>query len=353
MIEVISFSKAVAIAPGKKHLLLGNGFSIALRPADFLYGALLDEATFDNLGVDGKELFALFETNDFERVIELLKNGALLVDLYKESPSTLSRRLTLDAEVVKNALAHVLAAKHPANPSQVSDIEYASGRAFLSNFERVYSLNYDLLVYWTSMQELEPPMANDDGFRSDPDDLDAPHVIWDPQARFDSQNVFYLHGALHLFDGGSVLKKITYVRTQSRLVDQIRARLDEGEYPLVVTEGTSSEKLEKILHNAYLNHARRSFGGITGSLFAHGLSFSANDEHVTGLLSRKDSKIRDLFISIHGDIADASNQAIVNSVRRVREMRLEHSRALPLAVHFYDSSSAEVWTSAAPTLLSF
>lgn len=345
MVEVISFKEALAIAPGKKHLLLGNGFSIALRPADFLYGALLDEATFDDLGVDGKELFALFETNDFERVIELLKSGASLVEFYKESPGTLSRRLNLDAEVVKSALAHVLAAKHPADPSEVSDLEYASGRKFLSNFDRAYSLNYDLLVYWTSMQELEPPMVNDDGFRSDPDDLDAPHVIWDPQARFDSQNVFYLHGALHLFDGGSVLKKITYVRTHSRLVDQIRARLDEGEYPLVVTEGTSSEKLEKILHNAYLNHARRSFGGITGSLFAHGLSFSANDEHITGLLARKDSRIRNLFVSIHGDVADASNQTIVNSVNRIRDMRLEHSRALPLVLHFYDSSSAEVWTS--------
>ena len=41
----------------------------------------------------------------------------------------------------------------------------------------------------------------------------------------DRQNIHYLHGALHLFDAGSELKKFTWVNTGRRLTEQIREAL--------------------------------------------------------------------------------------------------------------------------------
>lgn len=60
----------------KRHLLLGNGFSIACCPDAFSYGRLVDEADFSELSVDAAELFGLSGTSDFERVINMLRASA-------------------------------------------------------------------------------------------------------------------------------------------------------------------------------------------------------------------------------------------------------------------------------------
>jgi hypothetical protein len=63
-------------------------------------------------------------------------------------------------------------------------------------------VNYDLLLYWALMQREMPPSIDfDDGFR-EPDDGPAEYVTWDVQ-KTGEQNVFYLHGGLHIFDAGS------------------------------------------------------------------------------------------------------------------------------------------------------
>ena len=64
----------------------------------------------------------------------------------------------------------------------------------------------------------------------------------------DRQNIFYLHGALHVFDAENELKKYTWVRTGIRLIEQIRAALQANLYPLIVAEGQSQEKMARILH---------------------------------------------------------------------------------------------------------
>jgi len=39
---ILTFEAALSAANGKKHLLLGNGFSIALKPDIFTYGSLYE-----------------------------------------------------------------------------------------------------------------------------------------------------------------------------------------------------------------------------------------------------------------------------------------------------------------------
>ncbi|MWT96673.1 DUF4917 family protein, partial [Escherichia coli] len=126
---------------------------------------------------------------------------------------------------------------------------------------------YDLLLYWTQMHtaEGEPP-DSDDGFRASADDFDASYVVWEP-GQSHEQNMWFLHGALHVFDSGIEIQKYTWSKTGVRLIDQIRDALSKNLFPIFVSEGTSAEKYERIRHNDYLAKAYRSFGSIGGALF--------------------------------------------------------------------------------------
>lgn len=348
---VTTFEEAMAEAggySGNRHLLLGNGFSIACRPDLFTYGRLFDEADFEGLSIDAAGLFAISGTSDFERAIEALRVSAQVLELYPNADEALIAAITDDAEAVRAALADVLASKHPANVGAIQDSEYVSARKFLSCFTgSIYTVNYDLLLYWTLLQDLEPAVENDDGFRADPEDLDAEWVVWDGYAGH-GQRVYYLHGGLHLYDAGDTLKKITWSRTGIPLVEQIRSALADNIYPLVVTEGSSEEKLARIEHSPYLHKGLKSLQNIQGTLFIHGHSLAPNDEHVLARIER--SKVEHVYISLHGDPDSGLNQRIRNRGELMTERRAERESAKQarwrkqLEVKFYDADSALVWT---------
>jgi len=203
---LLSFAEALAAsddASGPRHLLLGNGFSIAYDYDSFAYGKLVEEADFSNLSIDARELFRLLGTADFEKIIEALRLAALLIDLYAPSDPALATSLAADANALKNALAEVLARKHPDNVGSISPDEYTRARKFLEHFERIFTVNYDLLLYWATMQDGPEQVARNDGFAESEEDPGADYVAWQPLATWSSQRLYYLHGALHLFDAGA------------------------------------------------------------------------------------------------------------------------------------------------------
>ncbi len=337
--EALSASEEVG---GKRHLLLGNGFSIACRE-DFSYGRLFDEADFSSLEVEAEPLFGIFGTADFERVIEALRISASVLELYEGEPDAMDQIRT-DADALKEALAEVLARKHPDNVAAIEAEEYATARRFLLNFDgNIYTVNYDLLLYWTLMQDGEPQIRSGDGFHSDPEEADAEWVVWDGFEDY-RQRVFFLHGGLHLYDAGSQLRKITWSRTGIPLVDQIREALDQGVYPDVVTEGTCEEKLARIEHSPYLHRGLKSLNRCGGF---HGHSLTANDEHV--LRRIENSKVEALYVSLHGRPTSRANRAIRHRAELMIERRAEHEEPKPerhrkpLAVDFYEADSASVW----------
>jgi hypothetical protein len=348
--ELISFEEALAASKktkGNQHLLLGNGFSIACREDSFAYGNLFDEADFSGLSVSAKSLFGLFGTADFERVIEALRISAALLDLYEDASTDLIEQLKADAESLKEILTEVLARKHPNNVASIEDEEYESARRFLANFGgNIYSVNYDLLLYWTLLHESEPKIAHGDGFHSDPDEVDAKWVVWDGYED-NQQRIFFLHGGLHLYDAGSQLRKITWSRTGIPLVDQIREALDENVYPHVVTEGSSDQKLARIEHSPYLHRGLKSLNRCGGSLFILGHSLADNDEHIIRRI--ENSKIESVFVSVHGNPRSTSNRAIQHRAELMIERRVAHEGAKPerfrkpLSVTLYDADTALIW----------
>ena len=346
MTDVLSFKKAMdsVRSSKKKHLLLGNGFSISLRPDIFSYGSLYENADF-SAAPHVPALFDALGTKDFEIVIHYLQNAAKVVEVYRPKLKRLAARLRQDAEAIKDALVTAVAKRHPDRPYDVLPSQYTVCRKFLSNFDHIFTLNYDVLLYWTLMQtevdDLE--LLPDDGFRHPEDDPDLPYVSWQQSQ---SATIHYLHGALHLFDRGDEITKYTWSKTDKAIVDQIRAALDVDRFPLFVSEGTSASKKERILHNAYLHKALRSFesccnpAGNAIVIFGH--SLASNDKHVLRCVAAGAAK--SLLVGLYGDPGSDTNKEVIKNAHKIAASRLKRRRKNPLEITFYDAASAKVWS---------
>lgn len=338
MTKFISFDDALQSTNQKHmHILLGNGFSMSYERDIFAYSALFEKANFDGLSKYARNAFDQLGTTNFETVIKALLNSSTLTDLYETSDKTLSKRFLSDAEGLKDVLVKSIAGNHPDLPISIPITAYQHCKKFLSHFEKFYSTNYDLLLYWTLMQDIpEFPIKHLDGFHT-PKEGPNDYVVWD-MGQY-KQNLFYLHGALHLFDTDIELQKYTWINTGIPLIQQIRSALNDHKYPLFVAEGTSNQKVAKIRHSDYLSRCLRSFREIGGTLFVYGFSFSENDKHITRQIETN-SKLKQLFISIYGDPNSQSNQSIINNVEAIQYSRRE---GYPIEIHFFDANTAQVW----------
>jgi Domain of unknown function (DUF4917) len=336
---ILNFEDALQRAENRhKHVLLGNGFSRACRNDIFAYEALFDRADFTNIPL-ARRAFEALNTTDFERVMNALRMAALLIPVFAPDQPALAATMARQADALRDVLASAIAQNHPDKPFDINDEQYAACRRFLNRFKHVYTLNYDLLLYWAIMQHesAQQLTATDDGFRT-PDEGDADYVTWEVD-KTNSQNVFYLHGALHLYDAGSELKKFTWINTGIRLIEQVRDALDQNLFPLIVAEGTSNEKMARIQHSNYLGRGYRSFSQIGGSLYVYGFAMSQNDEHWLRLIE-KNKSLRQLFVGIYGDPETPANTALI---ARCSTLGATRSLRSPLTVGFFDAASANVW----------
>jgi len=335
--HILTFEDALSAASNysKVHLVAGNGFSIAFRADIFAYGALFERADFRDAGELGRLAFEALDTRDFEVVMRALRDAAMILSAYRGAGFPLVSELERAVDGLRKVLVATIATHHPDHPNEVSPAQYQACRTFLSHFDSVYTLNYDLLLYWTIMQKDVGPRlkVGDDGFRT-PEDGKASYVSWEVE-NSDRQNVFYLHGALHLFDAGAELQKYTWINTGRRLTDQIREALEASYYPLIVAEGRSDQKKTKIMHSNYLSRAYRSLPKVAGAIFLHGHSLGDNDDHILRLIRL--GRTRHLFVSIFGDPDSPPNRHIMARAQSLQDKRRARR------VEFYDAASARVW----------
>lgn len=363
MPKLITFQDAINETEGKKrHLILGNGFSIACRPDIFRYDTLYNQADFSNC-LHVEEVFQELNTHDFEVVINALERAAQIAPIYG-GEQDLVDQFNEDALSLKHLLVDTVANNHPARPNDISDEEFKQCRKFLSYFlnddicERcsIYTLNYDLLLYWSFMHKEEDDdpqkieLKFNDGFNHDflgfeEDSQEArfaPDVTWQGETQSHQQNIHYLHGALHLYDEGSDLRKYTWKESGVALTEQARFSIENGFFPLFVSEGSTDKKLDKIVHSAYLHKAYRSFVSNTkvkgASFFTYGYSFSENDDHISRRIG--EGKCKALYVGIYGDIDSEVNKEVV---KRVEALKSKRSKRYNLDIKYYDADTAEVW----------
>lgn len=354
MADLLTFDEAIEHSAQfkKRHLLLGNGFSIACRPKIFTYGSLFEQADFSS----APRLPAVFDavgTTDFEHVIKMLEDASRVVPVYSKEATEAAAQMAADAEALKDILIQTVANNHPNIPNEINDEQFWACRRFLAHFlgdenkdGKVYTLNYDLLLYWTLMHEdmgFDEPisLAANDGFGRD-EDTEPEYVNWMGESGAHGQRVHYLHGALHLFDAGAELQKYTWVNTGKPLLEQAREAMGARKFPLFVAEGKSTQKLAKIKHSAYLHHSYKSFSSQMGqrndALFIFGHSLAENDQHILKKIAR--GKIGQIYVGLYGDPNSDGNKAIRSAANALGAHRDER---VPLSIAFFDAGSAQVW----------
>jgi hypothetical protein len=338
--EILSYSDVLAETDDRRHLLLGNGFSISCRPNVFTYGRLFDRADFAHLA-RARKAFDALGTKNFEAVIRALRSFALLAGVYSPGDPDSKVLAAEDADALREVLVGAVANSHPDRPHNILADEYLKCRKFIRGYKSINTLNYDLLLYWALMQNelCDDEIPCDDGFRKPADDPEADYVSWDPD-NSKGQTVRYLHGALHLFDTGTEMKKFTWVNTQVPLIEQIRAALKLEFYPVFVSEGTSVEKVDRIRHNDYLCKMYRSFTEIQGALVVFGHSLDASDDHIFTDRIGRHGKTSRLYVSLHGDPSSSSNKVII---RRASSLSTLRSGKWRLDVKFFDAETESVW----------
>ena len=332
MVEVITFQEAIVDSEScsKRHLLLGNGFSIGCRADIFHYASLFGQADFSAIP-EVEKVFEALATQDFEVAIRALESSAALIPIYAHHDASAADTMLTHAQALKDILVATIAENHPERPLEIDDQEFWACRDFLSHFlgegqgGYVFTLNYDLLLYWALMHDDNPfdddpiELSKNDGFGNDEDDPDADYVVWQGETAAHSARVHFLHGGLHLFDSGSELQKYTWVRKGEPLVEQAREAIAANKFPLFVAEGTSTRKKNKIRHNAYLY---QSFKVLTQNartkahcFFVFGHSLAENDDHILRRIAR--GKCKKLYVGLYGEPTSKENKVIIRRAQAV------------------------------------
>ena len=323
--EIITFKEAINRTKNiELSLLIGNGFSMPY----FRYENLLDHANFESESPVSKLFKNHFETVDFELVIRALEDAATVADAYDLSDN--SRRFRNDANEVRKGLVHAVRKVHHFLDLCNCPLDYSYPADFIRKFSKVFSLNYDLLLYFMNLDQY---ISLTDGFG-------LGESIGDFRGPFKKEahcTMFNLHGGLHLFlkEDGQVEKCII---NEKNLISTIsNTILNKNRLPLYVAEGKWEAKMKKINSVAYLRHCYDQLNSSEGVLFIYGHSANDNDSHIYNAIFK--SNINHVYFSIN-------NEQKLNEYdsQLSKFQKLFQKRDKEINYTFFYAESAEVWT---------
>ncbi|AWL78270.1 DUF4917 domain-containing protein [Capnocytophaga canimorsus] len=297
----------------KKHLLFGNGFSISYDKDIFTYNALskfIENSSSDIV----KKIFSLMNTNNFELIMKNLETFSTISKEFTDDDK-LSNRIKDIISELQRSLIDAIVKLHPENVFSIPENKSKSCIKFLeeylSNGGYVFSTNYDLLLYWVLMRNESKHII--DGFgreqeadiynKGDSAIKEYSELRWGKYK--DQQNVFYLHGSLPIFDTGIDIIKLEY-DIFHYLLDNIKTKIQNKEYPIFVTAGNGNEKLNQITHNKYLNFCIEKLKNIEGSLITFGFNFGEYDEHIIEAINiaakrgnKQGNKLYSIYVGVY------------------------------------------------------
>ncbi|HMO81525.1 MAG TPA: DUF4917 family protein [Pyrinomonadaceae bacterium] len=322
-----------------RHLLVGNGFSMAYDRDIFSYNALAQFV--DNLEDQLlKDLFTAVNTKNFEQVMQQLESFSEIARVFG-ADSQLIQRIADASDSLKRSLLNAVKELHPEHVFKISREKSAKCAQFLSGFlgsgGTIFTTNYDLLLYWVLMRN---GLDNKDGFGREPlnpgvweDEPEYSELRWGLNS--DHQNVFYLHGALHIFDTGTEIEKEEYDNAHY-LLEKVKERIDDEDYPIFVTAGTAQQKMVHIRHNRYLSFCYDALEQIRGSLIVFGFGFGQYDTHIIDAINKA---------ALHGAKGTEKLHSIYVSIRTNES--LEYLKSIEdrfqLKVNGFQSDTACVW----------
>ena len=320
-----------------KNLLLGNGFSIAFSEL-FRYDSILKESSFNNSSM-------FYNTSDYEKIIEDLNFKR---DIYQQACDDYGTASIFEdwCDELKWDLVNIITdIQSRVKPNKR---EKHNTFLFLSNFSNIFTLNYDLLLYWVINYAVKLYRQNKyeyysivrtdkfyprDGFDTKYNEDDC---IWYQDKWI--QNIFYLHGGLHLFcDEQNIYKLKNNSVNNLSIADKTKYWLNKGVSPIVIIEGNSDDKLSRINNCNYLEYCYQKWNQIGGVVFIYGHSLDENDEHIFDAINAN-LNIKAVYISIFDPI---KNEATIR--QRANELFKERINDKSLIVDFYNAQSVSLW----------
>ncbi len=327
----------------QKHLLLGNGFSMAYDSKIFSYNAL--SKFIDNLEDDIlQKIFNIIKTNNFELLMQQLDNFTEIAKVFGTDDSVVAK-IEKASQTLKESLINAVKELHPEHVFTIPEEKSKACASFLNTFIQnkgnIFTTNYDLLLYWVLMRNnIENKTDGFGRYKEDTgdyvpyEDANYSELIWGKNK--ETQNIHYLHGALPLFDDGVDIIKEEY-SNHDFLLTNIKKRLDKKEYPIFVTAGNGHEKLSHIMHNRYLSYCYEQFTEIQGSLISFGFSFGPYDEHIIEAINKaskfrkdKEGKLYSIYIGVFDD----ANLKYILSIKNKFKCK----------VNLFDAKTANVWS---------
>jgi hypothetical protein len=234
--------------------------------------------------------------------------------------------LKADAQRVREALVEAVNSTHPAHREDLGT-KYTSSAGFLEKFSTVFTLNYDLLLYWVNLER----RLLSDGFGLG-SQIGSFHGPFAEEAYC---HLYNLHGGLHLFDDGTggIIKAIdTGSGVIATITETIAAR---GQLPVYVAEGTSPQKMRKINSVAYLRHCYDTLRSNAAAMFVYGHSADENDAHIYRAIFGSEAK--HVYFGVYKP--DDSNLKVLDGLLA----KYQKTAGSGAEYTFFDSESAKVW----------
>lgn len=257
-----------------KSILIGNGASINVWEK-FNYRSIYAQASSSGsgspLGIKDTNLFNTLDTHNFEQILSSLKTASII----NQALGLPDVEITQRYESIKSSLIGTIGEVHI--PWRITpDLIISTIRSEILNYKRVYTTNYDLLIYWSVMHQNNPAPFVDYFFTEEFDSSDT-NIYDDAKTK-----VLYLHGALHLYrlpNGTTLKRKAEEKRNLLDLFGQPYPGHPDA-IPLIVSEGTSEDKLTSINQSDYLTFAFNKFAEEREDIVVLGHSLSDSDMHI-------------------------------------------------------------------------
>lgn len=293
-------------------IVVGNGFSQNIWHG-FSYDSLFETASQDNgahLVAADVLLFDHLKTRNFEVVLSALATSKAVALALEEPHVHFEER----ENSIRAALIRAVHGVHvPWRYVPAATLDRVARE--LANYAAVYCTNYDLLIYWAMMQNID---TFRDYFWAEQFEI-ADTEIWGKKSR-----IHFLHGGLHFYrrPNGQTLKRQAGVG--QNLLDLFGTPYKDA-MPLFISEGSAQEKLASIYRSDYLSFVFSCLAQDAGSLVVFGHSLGNSDQHIVDAIGAH--KGRSIAVSVRAG-------------GNIRQKKAAIIATLPDAtIRFFDASS--------------
>ncbi|MBH25074.1 MAG: hypothetical protein CMH57_11590 [Myxococcales bacterium] len=326
-----------------RNILIGNGASMAVY-SGFGYKSLYNVAhkkldELEGLSPLDIEFFEEADTENFEMVLSLLSSASRVCTILKKPQNDIQERI----ESIRNALFNAVRTVHVPWEDVLNGKRLEQMGEFYYTQSKIFTTNYDLLLYWSLMTLKDTHGFFLDFFQST-GEFDPTNSFYSDLYNDPIPKLFYLHGAAHIYrdQHGRTCK----IRSSNQL--NILSILDyyissPDRVPLFVAEGTHSEKQSTIGRSAYLTFCLREFARTSGPLVVFGSDLGLSDKHLVNIIAKTHSQYP-LAISIYrGKMTDV--ELISKKSRIIKELCPKPQRGKSWReIHFFDSTTHPLGT---------